>query len=272
MRGRCEGEKISFAWRATPCRQGSPRSTREHDLVREQWSATIVGWLLHTAALTNTQTSRCRPGALASASASVRSTPRAAAVARLPNGRQTSTVVDAWTTPVAGSRFGPVSEPGSRQGRRAFWLTIAALAWSAALVGGAFVLPFYGSSGASSTGAYWSGSLSLVDVNGLGVLVPVGIPVMISALVSQLLSRRTNRRVPRLDAGGGPCARLRGSGRINRRPDPPCGLAAGERGRDHTLGPGGSPNRLDKPRDSARGLAADLWCSQPTALCPGQMQ
>ena len=45
------------------------------------------------------------------------------------------------------------------------------------------MLPFYGSSGASSTGAYWSGSLSLVDVNGLGVLVPVGIPVMISALV-----------------------------------------------------------------------------------------
>lgn len=89
-----------------------------------------------------------------------------------------------------------MSEPGSPQGRRAFWLTIAALAWSAALVGGAFVLPLYGSSGASSTGAYWSGSLTLVDVNGLGVLVPVGIPVMISALVWFALHRKCSRGGP----------------------------------------------------------------------------
>lgn len=86
-----------------------------------------------------------------------------------------------------------MSERGTREGRQAFWLSTAALAWSAALVGAAFVLPVYGTSGASPTGAHSSGSLTLVAVNGLGVLVPVGIPVLISALVWAALCRKCLR-------------------------------------------------------------------------------
>src|SRR5947209_1750528 len=86
-----------------------------------------------------------------------------------------------------------MSEPGLRRGRQAFWLTNAALAWSAALIAGAFVLPVYGSSGTSSTGAHWTGSLTLVAINGLGALVPVGIPLLISALVRVALHRKCSR-------------------------------------------------------------------------------
>ena len=86
-----------------------------------------------------------------------------------------------------------MSTPGSRQGRYAFWLTSVAVVWSAALVGGAFTVPVYSSSGTSSTGAHVSGSLTLVAVNGLGVLVPIGIPLLISALVWFALHRKCSR-------------------------------------------------------------------------------
>ena len=86
-----------------------------------------------------------------------------------------------------------MSEAGSRRDRQAFWLTIAASAWSGALLAGAFVLPVYGSSGTSSTGAAWSGSSMLVAVNGLGVLVPIGIPLLISAFVWFALHRKCSR-------------------------------------------------------------------------------
>jgi len=86
-----------------------------------------------------------------------------------------------------------MSERRSRQGRQAFWLTTAAFAWSAALLGAAFLLPVYGASGASSTGTHWSGSLTLVAVNGLGVLVAVAVPVLISALVWVALHRKCSR-------------------------------------------------------------------------------
>ena len=89
-----------------------------------------------------------------------------------------------------------MSSPGGHQGRQAFWLTSAAVAWSAALVGGAFMLPVYSSSGISSTGAHFSGSLTLVAVNGLGVLVPVGVPLFISALVWFALHRKCSRGAP----------------------------------------------------------------------------
>lgn len=89
-----------------------------------------------------------------------------------------------------------MSTPGARQGRQAFWLTSAGVAWSAALVGGAFTLPVYSSSATSSTGANVSGSLTLVAVNGLGVLVPVGIPLLISALVWFALHRKCSRGGP----------------------------------------------------------------------------
>lgn len=86
----------------------------------------------------------------------------------------------------------------ARRGRRAFWLTVSAFAWSAALVGAAFVLPAYGSSSASSTGTNSSASLTLVQVNGLGVLIPIGVPLVIVALVWAALHRKCSRggRIP----------------------------------------------------------------------------
>ncbi|MEA2210440.1 MAG: hypothetical protein QOF83_388 [Solirubrobacteraceae bacterium] len=89
-----------------------------------------------------------------------------------------------------------MSESDSRRGRWAFWLTIAGLAWSAALVAGAFMLLAYGSSGTSSTGAHWSGSVTLVAVNGAGVLAPVGIPLLISTVVWFALHRKCSRGGP----------------------------------------------------------------------------
>lgn len=55
--------------------------------------------------------------------------------------------------------------------------------WSAALVAAAFVLPVYGASETSSAGTHSSASLTLVAVNGPGVLIPAGIPLLISATV-----------------------------------------------------------------------------------------
>jgi hypothetical protein len=72
-------------------------------------------------------------------------------------------------------------------------LTVAAFLWSAALVGAAFLLPLYGSSSTSSTGAHSSSSLTLVQVNGLGVLIPVGVPLIIVALVWAALHRKCSR-------------------------------------------------------------------------------
>lgn len=81
----------------------------------------------------------------------------------------------------------------ARPGRKAFWFTVAAFVWSAALVGAAFVLPFYGSSSVSSNGAHSSPSLTLVQVNGPGVLIPMGIPLIIVALVWAALHRKCSR-------------------------------------------------------------------------------
>jgi|HubBroStandDraft_6_1064221.scaffolds.fasta_scaffold73106_3 hypothetical protein len=81
----------------------------------------------------------------------------------------------------------------ARPGRQAFWFTVAAFVWSAALVGAVFVLPFYGSSSVSSTGAHSSPSLTLIQVNGPGVLVPMGIPLIIVALVWAALHRKCSR-------------------------------------------------------------------------------
>lgn len=79
------------------------------------------------------------------------------------------------------------------RGRQAFWFTVAAFVWSAALVGAAFLLPVYGSSSTSSTGAHSSTSLTLVHVNGPGVLIPVGVPLIIVALVWVALHRKCSR-------------------------------------------------------------------------------
>jgi hypothetical protein len=77
-----------------------------------------------------------------------------------------------------------------RRGRQAFWLTVAALAWSAVLIGAAFLFPAYGS---SSSAAQASGSQTLVQVNGLGVLIPVGVPLVVSAMVWAALHHKCAR-------------------------------------------------------------------------------
>lgn len=80
-----------------------------------------------------------------------------------------------------------------RRGRQAFWLTGAAFLWSAVLVGAAFLVPVYGSSSTASSGAQSSGALTLVAVNGLGVLIPVAVPLLIAALVWVALHRKCSR-------------------------------------------------------------------------------
>ena len=86
-----------------------------------------------------------------------------------------------------------MSEAQARAGRQAFWFTVAAFVWSAALVGAAFVLPLYGSSSTSSTGALASSSLTLVQVNGPAVLIPMGVPLIIVTLVWAALHRKCSR-------------------------------------------------------------------------------
>lgn len=81
----------------------------------------------------------------------------------------------------------------ARPGRQAFWFTVAAFVWSAALVGGAFVFPAYGSAATSSTGTHSSASLTLVQVNGLRVLIPVGVPLLTVVLVWAVLHRKCSR-------------------------------------------------------------------------------
>ncbi len=80
-----------------------------------------------------------------------------------------------------------------RRGLHAFWLTAAAVMWSVMLLGAAVLLPAYGSSSASSSGAQSSSSLTLVQVNGLGVLIPVGVPLVIAALVWVALHHKCSR-------------------------------------------------------------------------------
>lgn len=86
-----------------------------------------------------------------------------------------------------------MSQRDADRGRQAFWFTVAAFVWSAALVGAAFLLPVYVSSSTSSAGAHSLTSLTLVHVNGLGVLVPVGVPLITVALVWVALHRKCSR-------------------------------------------------------------------------------
>jgi uncharacterized membrane protein YhaH (DUF805 family) len=81
------------------------------------------------------------------------------------------------------------------RGRWAFRLTVAAFAWGATLVAAAFLLPVYGSSSATATSGLAVPSLSstLVGVNGLGVLVPVGLPALAAAVIWFALHRKRSR-------------------------------------------------------------------------------
>jgi hypothetical protein len=93
-------------------------------------------------------------------------------------------------------QYAPCVEP-QRLGRprRAFGLTVLAFGWGIALVGAALLVPVYSSETASppfgATTA--STSLTLVQVNGLRVLIPVGVPALVAALVWIALHRKCSR-------------------------------------------------------------------------------
>jgi hypothetical protein len=80
-----------------------------------------------------------------------------------------------------------------RRGRWAFWLTVAAFMWSVVLLGAAFLFPAYGSYSAFSLRARATGSQTLVQVNGLGALIPVGVALVIAALVCAALHHKCSR-------------------------------------------------------------------------------
>lgn len=61
------------------------------------------------------------------------------------------------------------------------------------LLAAAFLFPAYSSSSASSSGAQISGSQTLVQVNGPGALIPVGVPLIIAALVWAALHHKCSR-------------------------------------------------------------------------------
>jgi hypothetical protein len=68
---------------------------------------------------------------------------------------------------------------------------LAALVWSLGLVLAALWAPVYStSSGSSSVNGVTLGSATLVQENGAGVLIPVGVPVLVSAVVLVALRAR----------------------------------------------------------------------------------
>jgi hypothetical protein len=73
-----------------------------------------------------------------------------------------------------------VTPTHSSPGRQAFVLTVLAFLWSVGLLAAALFAPAYGST-------------TLVQENGSGVLIPVGIPAVISAAVWLALWRRCTR-------------------------------------------------------------------------------
>jgi hypothetical protein len=82
---------------------------------------------------------------------------------------------------------------GVRRAPLAFWLTVAAFAWSLALIAAAFVAPLYQGTTATSHGLVSTGGSTLVAQNGLGVLVPVCVPAVLAALIWLALHRRCAR-------------------------------------------------------------------------------
>jgi hypothetical protein len=88
-----------------------------------------------------------------------------------------------------------VKEQSSARGRWAFSLTVLAFGWGVALLVAAFVFPAYSSSAASAPSGISvpSASSTLVQVNGLGVLVPVGLPALIAAVIWFALHRKCSR-------------------------------------------------------------------------------
>jgi hypothetical protein len=85
--------------------------------------------------------------------------------------------------------------------RRGEWVALAvALIWSAGLIVAAAVAPAYQSATETSSGTVTHGPATLVDENGLAILLPVGVPLLVTVIVGYALWRREASR------GAGPIA------------------------------------------------------------------
>lgn len=85
--------------------------------------------------------------------------------------------------------------------RRGEWVALAvALFWSVALLVIATAVPAYESTTETSSGTVTHGSATLVNENGSGVLLIIGVPLLVTVIVGYALWRRGARR------GAGPIA------------------------------------------------------------------
>jgi hypothetical protein len=90
---------------------------------------------------------------------------------------------------------------GGARLRRAEWIAlVVALFWSAALLVAAVLTPAYQSTTETSSGTVTHGSATLVNENGAGVLLIIGMPLLVTLMVGYALWRRGARR------GAGPVA------------------------------------------------------------------
>jgi hypothetical protein len=75
----------------------------------------------------------------------------------------------------------------TRRGWWAFWLTVTAFAWALGLVAAAFLAPAYSGVETESLPGGATRAVSttstLVDANGLGVLIPIALPAALTVLV-----------------------------------------------------------------------------------------
>lgn len=85
---------------------------------------------------------------------------------------------------------------GTRPDRATRTLLAIAAVWSVGLVIAAAVAPAYSSSSASSSGAVTHTSATLVQENGLRVLVPVSLPLVAVGAVTFSLRRRRKQEKP----------------------------------------------------------------------------
>jgi len=73
------------------------------------------------------------------------------------------------------------------------WLLIPSALWSVGLVAAALWVPVYDSGTSAPGGTSSSVSSTLVQVNGMKVLIPVGVPLVVVGLVAAALCYRRSR-------------------------------------------------------------------------------
>jgi hypothetical protein len=79
------------------------------------------------------------------------------------------------------------------RGRRAFWLTVSAVCWSAAVLASAFWAPAYEGETATSGGAVSQTRATLVGVNGLDAALLLAVPLVLAIAAGFGLHYRCSR-------------------------------------------------------------------------------